>query len=259
MFALVSLSSAFEEAWHWLLANGGILTSLIAGLFGVFTAHKSGRWWTLMAVAGVFGGMAWALLSSNYADEQQKRQLAGVVQQVDSYVHDEGQEMVSQIAQLVGAGSKVAAGATPQEALALGTAAIEANKLVANVTPERRNALTIWVFPHAQSEVNYTVVRSRLQQLAINVQTPPRTYEQSALTNSVWYGGGATLDEAKDAALIVTSAGLQIRQVCPATLTVKNLIQVGGSTKASGLPVLSPAAIQGMQSPVCADASEGRQ
>jgi hypothetical protein len=56
--------------------------------------------------------------------------------------------------------------------------------------------------------------------------------------------------------LIVTSAGLQIRQICPAELIrTKGLIQIGGSIGIETLPILSIPQIQQLTSPVCAQSS----
>lgn len=263
MAVSAGLSAVTVAVWHWLLENGGILTSAIAGLFGVFTDHKTGRKWALLAVGGVFGGMVWALISSSYIDETERAQLADAVNRVDAYVQKQGNETVSQInanvnvefAEYLGVRPDLAQQATPQQALALGTAGVDANTLVAGIPADQRNTLTIWVFPHAQSQVNYAVVQARLGQLASHVQSSP-LHEQAAVTNSVWYGGGATLAQAKAAALIVVSAGLQIRQICPGALNVPNLIQVGGSADAALQPVLSGATIAALSSPVCAPSKQ---
>jgi hypothetical protein len=260
----VHIQSVAVSIWHWILGNGGILTGVISGLFGVCTAHKTGRIWTLLAVGGVLGGMAWALLSSNYTDEQQKKQLTDEVNEIDAFVRGQSNEAVGQItanlkvefAEYLGVRADLAQQTSPQMALALGAAGVEANELVAAVPADRRSLLTIRVFPHAQSQVNFTVVRARLGEMAANVQSD-QTIEKSALTNSVWYSGGAQLSEAKAAALIATSAGLNIRQICTAkkVVNVPNLIQIGGSGPAEKLQVLTPISIQNMQQPVCVPGS----
>ncbi len=259
MAVYVDVKAVVTTAGGWLLSNGGILTGAIAGLFGVFADHKTGRKWTLIAIGGVLGGMVWALASSDYAARQESNAMKATLQEVDDYVKAQGQATVSQIKadfktileEELGVRSDVAANATPQQALALDAAGLEANSAVAAIPEAQRRALTIWVFPHAQQQVDFTVVKTRLLQLAANVQpNPPR--QGKALTNSVWYGPGTTIDEAKAAALIAVSAGLQIRQVCPATVVRQsNLLQIGGSKAANDLPVLSWSAIRDMQKPVC--------
>jgi hypothetical protein len=259
MAVYVDEGAVAAAAGGWLLSNGGILTGAIAGLFGIFADHKTGRKWTLLAIGGVLGGMVWALVSSDYAARQQSNEMKAAIQEVDDYVKSQGQVTVSLISadfkttleEDLGVRSDVAAKATPQEALALDGAALEAENAITAIPEEQRQTLTIWVFPHAQQQVDFAVVKKRLQQLGANVQpNPPR--QGVALTNSVWYGPGATLNEAKAAALIAVSAGLQIRQVCPATAVKQsNLLQIGGSKAAAALPVLSPAAIRDLQKPVC--------
>lgn len=258
MTVLVSLGSASVVS-EWLLKYGGILTGAIAALFGLYSAHKTGRRWTYITVVGILGGMMWAILSSNRADKEETDQMNNSIQQIDEYVRGQSNGLYGKIAELLGVSSDRVASVTPQQVAALGTAGVDANKLLASVTQERHDVLTIWVFPHAQSQVNFAVVRQSLGRLASTVSSPPNQ-EQVALTNSVWYGGGATLDEAKAAALIVTSAGLQIRQICPATkLKVKNLIQVGGSKIAQSLPILAADAIQSTQLPICTANSPSSQ
>ena len=259
MAVYLDVEAVAANAGGWLLSNGGILTSTIAGLFGVFADHKTGRKWTLLAIAGVLGGMAWALASSDYAARQQSNAMTATLNEVDDYVKAQGQATVTQVKadfktileEELGVRSDVAANATPQQALALDAAGLEANSAIAAVPEAQRRALSIWVFPHAQQQVDFSVVKTRLLQLAANVQpNPPR--QGSALTNSVWYGPGTSLDEAKAAALIAVSAGLQIRQVCPATVVKQsNLLQIGGSKQANDLPPLSWSAIRNLQKPVC--------
>jgi hypothetical protein len=262
MAVYVDVKTVAATIGDWLLSNGGILTSAIAGLFGVFADNKTGRKWTLLAIGGVLGGMVWALVSSDYAARQQSNDMKAAIQKVDSYVESQEQQTDSLMTagfadvktileQQLGVRSTVAANATAQQALSLDAAGLEANNAIAAIPEDQRKALMIWVFQDAQQQVDFAVVRKRLAQLAGTIQPdPPR--QQTAPTNSVWYGPGATLDEAKAAALIAVSAGLRIRQVCPATVVKQsNLLQLGGSKAAASLALLSPSAIQDMQKPVC--------
>ena len=255
----------FSVLGKWLLSNGGIMIAAISGIFSVFADHKSGRKWTIVVVAGVIGGMIWSLASAHYSDEQQKIAMEDTINRVDKYVETQSTATVSQVDtntraalndlmhQYLGVRVDVAQRATPEQANAIVSAGSDANNLVQRIPPERRNALTIWVFPHAQEQVDYGVVKTRLQQLAAHVETPPNK-QKAALTNSVWYGVGNTvsLDEAKAAALTAASAGLQIRQICHSTtVPLPNLIQIGGSVRAQSMPVLTTAQIQGLNKDIC--------
>lgn len=244
----------------WLLANGGILTSAIAGIFGVFADHKSSRRWTFVAIAGVCGGMIWALLSAHYADSQENAKMQAAIFKMDTFIDSNGEKIINRVSEneqallerMLGVRPEVARTLTPDEALKLDDSGLLAQNLSSGISPDRRQALTVWVFPHAENQVDFDVVRMRLQRIAGNVQAHPAK-EGTAPANSVWYGGGATLEEAKAAALIVMSAGLQIRQICPGDLKVPNLLQIGGSVQAGNLPVLSAQSIPGLGSPVCAE------
>jgi hypothetical protein len=251
-------------AWSWLMSNGGILTSGISGLFSIFSEHKTGRLWKVLPIIGVVAGMVWALASASFVDHQQQKKMGETINKVDDYIQKQSSqtnqhvdaskdEIVSLLHVGFGIKLPVAESKSTEQLSALVTAGKSANAIVQSISPERRQALTIWVFPHLQQEVDFNVVKSRLQQLAATV-LPHAPKQGQSQTNSVWWSDGVTLDEAKAAALIVTSAGLQIRQICPSeTVQMKNLIQIGGSLKAEkeNMPVLSPQQIQLLQSPVC--------
>jgi hypothetical protein len=253
---------ALKTVWFWLLSNGGILMGGISGLFSVFSGDMKGRLWKVLPVVGVVLGMIWALASANFADQQQRQQMEGAIIRVDDYVQKQSVETVSQVdinmrtafnelmQQYLGVLPKVAQSASPQQALEIVNAGTKASTLVRALPQERRDALTIWVFPHVQQEVDFKVVMARLQQLAAKVEVHPVKVESE--TNSVWWSDGSSLDEAKVAALTVVSAGLQIKQICPSSaVPMKNLIQIGGSVGAQRLPILSPSQIEMLASPVC--------
>lgn len=250
MGALKTLSS-------WLLSNGGPLMGGISGIFSVFSADKKGTLWRVLPILGVVIGMFWALASANFADRQQREQMEGTINRVDAYIKATSAETVSQmrttfieVMQRFGVLPDVAQNATPQQALDFVNAGTMASALIRALPPERRNALTIRVFPHAQKEVDYQVVKARLQQLARTVEE--RGPIVDIPTNSVWWGDGSNLDEAKAAALTVVSAGLQIRQICESSkVPEKNLIQIGGSIPAQHLPILSPSQIDALPGHVC--------
>jgi len=248
----------------WLLDDGGILMSAISGTFGVFADQEKGRKWTVLALVGVLGGMIWALASANYGDREREAKLNTTINKVENFIDTNGQKDVQQVTVNVQAEIDAFARkngilpakvqeATVSDLQAWQKAATLSGEATQRLSPSRRAALTVWVFPHAQGQVDFATVRSRLEQLAANVPLHPPVLP-TGLTNSVWYSGGAQLEEAKAAALIATSAGLQIMQICPAekVVNVPNLLQIGGSGKAKGHPVLDAQAIQALTTPVCA-------
>jgi len=250
----------------WLLSNGGILMGGISGIFSVFSDGKQGRLWKVLPIVGVVAGMLWALASANFADRQQREQMEGAINRVDTYVQKQSLETVSQVdantrAALqefmqkdLGVLPNVAEGASPQRTLAIVDAGTKASVLIRAVPQQQRDALTIWVFTHVQKEVDFTVVRARLQQLAGKVEVHAPLHPQTE-ANSVWWSDGATLSEAKAAALTAVSAGLEIKQICPSTtVQMKNLIQIGGSVGAQRLPILSPSQIESLTGTVCQQA-----
>jgi hypothetical protein len=250
----------------WLLSNGGILMGGISGIFSVFSDGKQGRLWKVLPIVGVVAGMLWALASANFADRQQREQMEGAINRVDTYVQKQSLETVSQVdantrAALqefmqkdLGVLPNVAEGASPQRTLAIVDAGTKASVLIRAVPQQQRDALTIWVFTHVQKEVDFTVVRARLQQLAGKVEVHAPLHPETE-ANSVWWSDGATLSEAKAAALTAVSAGLEIKQICPSTtVQMKNLIQIGGSVGAQRLPILSPSQIESLTGTVCQQA-----
>jgi hypothetical protein len=250
----------FQTVGGWLLENGGILTAAIAGAFGVFADHKTGKKWALLSLAGVLGGMIWGLASSGYESRKQDQQMAQSIQDIDTYVHNTGNQVTDSISaneqqlfqSYLGLPQDKAQQLTVTQANTLLASAVLADKSGKAMTPAQKQNLEIWVYPHAQGLVDFNVVQDRLQQIANTVKLQlDKVHEQNAPANSVWYSGNATLDQAKAVALVVTSAGLDIRQVCPATITTADRVQVGGSVKAQSLPVLTPSQIQNLSAPVC--------
>ena len=125
------------------------------------------------------------------------------------------------------------------------------NKVVGQFL-QRRHALTIRVFDHFTKDVNFDIVKPRLEELADKVKVLPPLVESPM--NSVWWGPGSSLEEAKAAALIAVSAGVQIRQICHSQKPhphVTDLIQIGGSTYAKDMPVLSVEEMQNLNQPRC--------
>jgi hypothetical protein len=253
---------ALKILWSWLLSNGGILMGGISGLFSVFIGDKKGRFWKVLTLLGVVVGLIWALASANFADQEQQRKINDAILRVDAYVQQRSQETVTAVdsntraaleefmQKILGVLPQVAQAATPQQTLEIVNAGAKASVLTKNWPQERRAALTIWVFPHVQEEVNFEVVLARLQQLALHVEVHGAKVKSDA--NSVWWGEGSNLDEAKAVALIAVSAGLQIKQICPSTnVPLRNLIQLGGSVAAQHLPPLPPAQIETLTRPVC--------
>jgi hypothetical protein len=248
-----------QGLWSWLLGNGGILMSGISGIFSVFSNNKKGKLWEILPILGVIVGMVWALASAGFADRQQRDKMERAITRVDDYVTAQSAKSVNLIdintriamQQYFGTLPSVARAASSEHVLEIVKAATSANDIIRNLPQTRRDQLTIRVFNHVQREVDYTVVKTRLQQMAASiVLLPPKQNETP--TNSVWWSDGASLEEAKAAALIVTSAGLQIRQICPAQIVrTKDLIQIGGSIGIENLPVLSIPQLQGLTSPVC--------
>jgi hypothetical protein len=249
--------------WFWLMENGGILMGFISGIFAAFREDRKGRLWTILPIAGVIVGLVWALASANFADREEQAKMEEAITKVDTYVTSQSEKSVGEISQntlrtfqqYLGALPSVAKATSPEKGLENVRAAISANNIIGGLPIGNRGSLTIHVFNHVQQEVNYQFVKARLLQMAREVDLLAPVQNEAA-TNSVWWSDGASLDEAKAAALIVTSAGLQIRQICPAELIrTKGLIQIGGSIGIETLPILSIPKIQQLTSPVCAQSS----
>ncbi len=257
--------SYLEVIWRWILSNGGVVATTVAGFFSLFTDHTKSRWRNLLLVFGLLTGAVWSLIESDYEDKQVALRTEAAIQRVDDYMAKQGSRVIHEVDENTQAAlnevftrvfgilpDKVKA-FSPAEAKAVVDASAGAGTLIREISPERRQALTIWVFPHFPQEVGYPVVESRLHQLAgtVLVRGPK---QQQAETNSVWWNAPATIEDAKAAALLVTGAGLHIRQICPSqTVKIPSLIQIGGSVRAQGLPVLAGDQLQQMKSPVCID------
>jgi hypothetical protein len=246
--------------WGWLMDNGGILMGFVSGIFAGFREGKTGRMWKILPTAGVVAGLVWALASASFADRKEQEKVDDAITRVDAYVNNRSEMNVNEISQntlhmfqqYLGALPSVAGGTDPEKGLQNVQAAISANDIIGGLPVENRDALTIRVFNHLQQEVNYQIVKGRLMQMAREVDLLPPVQNETP-TNSVWWSDGATLEEAKAAALIVTSAGLQIRQICPAELMhIKGLIQIGGSKLIEHSSVLSTRQIEQLTAPLCA-------
>jgi hypothetical protein len=253
---------ALKIVWSWLLSNGGILMSGISGIFSVFIGDKKGRFWKVLTLLGVVLGLIWALASANFADREQQKKMNDAIVRVDTYVQQRSQETVSavdlnmraaleeEMQKHFGVLQQTAQGATLQRTLDIVNAATKASVLTRNWPEKRRAALTIWLFPHVQQEIDYEAFKARLQRLALHVQV--RGQKVNSEANSVWWSEGSNLDEAKAVALTAVSAGLQIKQICHNTnVPLRNLIQIGGSVAAQHLPPLLPSQIETLTGPVC--------
>ncbi|HEY0795878.1 MAG TPA: hypothetical protein VGD64_08865 [Acidisarcina sp.] len=249
-------------AWKFLLDNGGIIMSTVSGLFAYFQNRFKGKLAKVLPIVGVFAGLIWSLLLANNSQQEQRDKLEQTLTRVDNYIQQQGKTVVQQvdvntravlndfITQIQGAKPSVVQQASLPQVEGLIKAGQLASISAKAIQPDRRQRLTIWVFPHVQQEVDYAVVKARLETIAAQV-VPHDLKQKIAPTNSVWFGGGATLEEAKAVALTASGAGLEIRQICPAQLTVPNLLQLGGSTHAVNLPVLSPSQINLLAAPTC--------
>ena len=258
--------SPIQSIGPWLLSNGGILMGGISGLFSIFSGDRKGRLWRILPVIGIIVGLFWALASANYQDADERRKMEHVINEVDEYVTQLSKTTVSQVdtntrtalaeymQKYLGVLPAVANNASPARAADI----VNAGLLVKESPPDRRAALTIWLFPHVQEEVNFNVVTARLNQLAAKVDIHDVVVRKKVATNSVWWSKGSSLEEAKSVALTVTSAGLQVRQICPSSqVSLPNVIQVGGSLQAEqqDLPVLSASEIEALTLPKCENAS----
>jgi hypothetical protein len=234
-----------------------------AGFFSLFTDHTKSPRRNIFLICGLLIGAVWSLIESDYEDKQLAQRTEAAIQRVDDYMTKQGSRVIHEVDQntqaalnevftrVFGILPDKVKGFSPTDAKAVVDAAAGAGTLIREIPPERRQALTIWVFPHFPEEVGYPVVESRLHQLAgtVAVRGPK---QQLAETNSVWWYAPATIEDAKAAALLVTGAGLHIRQICPSQLVkVPNLIQIGGSVRAQSLPILASEQIQQMKTPVC--------
>lgn len=258
MLASPDSPSVLSEIGDFLLSRGGILTAAIGGLFEVFGGAERNRKWKILTIGGILAGTIWALASSYYEDSQQTKKTNETLQKVNELLSKSSKETantieayVDSLVRTLGAKRETAQNATLSQIHSWAEAGKLSETAVGQIPQNQRQQLTIWVFPHAQNAVNFDVVKSRLQQVAAHVESHS-AIEGIAPANSVWYTGGL-LPEAKSAALIVTAAGIQIRQICPAQkVALPSLIQIGGSARAETLPVLTPDDIQVLSSPVCA-------
>jgi hypothetical protein len=241
----------------WLLSYGGILMGGISGIFSKVSEHKEGKLWKTLPIAGVIFGMFWALGSAYFADGEQRKKTNDEIAQIDAFMKQQADATNSKIDNLSlelfqrGALPSTVHSATPQQQQEYVSSGALADKLAGSIPAERRQLLTIWLFPHIKEDVDFQVVKSHLQQIAGKVEEPPLKQNISP-TNSVWFSGGAKFEEAKAAALTVASAGIQIRQICDKSrIQITDLIQVGGSVAAEKMPALSSSQIQSLQAPIC--------
>jgi hypothetical protein len=262
-----SLLESIKICLAWLLSNGGIIATAVGGVFVKLSEGKTSRLWKTLPFVGVVVGFVWALMSANFQDAKQRSDMEAAINRVDTYVSEQTKEGVAQDKKnfcdvierveinVLGVKPEVAKKFTCEEAASDVSASNAASASAQGISPDRRQLLTVWLFPHVRQDVNFALVRSRLFQIASKVEEHP-VKQMEYQTNSVWYGGGATLPEAKAAALIVASAGIGVHQICNKTsVQVANLIQIGGSGAAArnpNLPALSAKQIQDLEKPLCA-------
>ena len=252
---------ALKPIGDWLLSNGGILTACIAGIFSWYSDGKKNKVWHYLVIAGVIVGAIWAFLSANYADVKQRAESDRVMQQVENYMAQQASDIKSDnraalneaLQKLLGLNLERAKSLTPEQATAIVDGGSSARNLIQKLPSNSNQSLSIHLFPHLQQEVDFGVVTARLKTMAANVEEyGPR--ESASPTNSVWYGPGVSLEQAKAAALTVASAGVQIRQICDKPeIKTSNLIQIGGSVRAvnQDMPILQLSEIQTLNSPKC--------
>lgn len=245
----------FEKLMGFLLSNAGIMIGAVSGGFALFRENWKSRFWRALPAVGLVGGMLWALAGAQYDANQHRTEMEGTLKTVQSYVDGQTTAINSHIDAVVrqleaqGVKPSVAQTASIDQIQNILTAQNTAQSMV-NAPQPNRNSLKIWVFNHFTNDVNFSVVKPRLEQLAADVEV--RGPITDVPTNSVWWGPGATLNDARTAALIATSAGVQIRQVCSAQhVQQSGLIQIGGAAAAQRLPVLTSAELEALSQPVC--------
>ncbi len=257
------------EVQDYLLSNAGILISAVSGVFALFHDKWRGRLWKSLPFIGVIGGVLWALAGAQHDAKQHRDDMEAVITRVNAWITQQSQAIQGDIdllrKQIVDQGTltSVAQAATPDQVGEIVKANRDAGILVSAQTQQARQALTIRVFNHFTKDVNFDLVKPRLEQLGATVKVlPPKV---NAPTNSVWWGPGSNLDEAKAAALIAASAGVQIRQICHSVKPhpdVSNLIQIGGSVQVERekkMTVMSAEEIQNLSAPRCLPGSEAEQ
>lgn len=236
--------SALSQTGSFLLHNAGILISALSAIFAMAHDRWQIRWWRTLSITGIVGGMVWALVGAQADANQQRRDMEDTIKRVDDWVSQESKSVKDSVELLrtdmrnLGVLPEKVQAATTSQITTIVNAAAKANSLVAAQDPSRRAQLKIWVFNHFKQDVNFAVVQQRLQALASDVEVEQKKIDEP--TNSVWYGQGVRLEEAKAAALIATSAGVAIRQICPAQkVPIPTLIQIGGSRLVRDQPALS--------------------
>ncbi len=252
-----------------LLSYAGILMSAVAGLFGLLRdrlgSRFEGKVWQSLTMVGVFGGMLWALLAAQHDSKEHRQEMEATINRVDQWVQTqvtEGTKSVLTDLDLLrkqmqdqGVLPSVAQTVSLDQASDILRAGRSAVARIGSLPAPERQALTIHYFDHFTKDVNFEKVKPLLDQLANHVESYKPQVE--APTNSVWWGPGSSLDQAKTAALLVTGAGVPVVQICPSTKQhpgIANLIQIGGSASAQRqhMKPLSTEEIQGLPGPVCA-------
>jgi hypothetical protein len=249
-----------QTLWQWIVPNEGILVSAVSAIFGLYSDGWKDRRWKWLAIAGIVLGMFLAFAKSRNDNQDALKRMGDVIDRVDKNVQTRLQPLAESIAQVKqavidrGPSISTVRNLTLDQAGTILKAGHLADDLVKMQPAQNKSGLTIWYYPHFEKDVNFDVVKPRLEQLAQTVvQSPPHQYNSP--TNSVWWGPGSSLEEAKAAALIAASAGVPIRQICAADRRIKrsvtNLIQIGGAPAAEKMPILTPEQIQNLTGPRC--------
>lgn len=245
--------------WDWVVSHQGAVVGGVSAAFGLFFEGAKDKRWRWLAVVGILAGVSLALSKDKQDESDRLQDIQTVVARVDANVQTRLQP-VEQILQRIedqGVTTAAAQGVTVKQAAQILASGEQADAMTAEVSPQRRQELKICYFDHFLRDVNFEVVKPRLQKLAANVVPCKARLPEDFPSNSVWWGPGANLGEAKVAALLAMSAGVAISQICPATtVRTTNLIQIGGSVQAKNLKPLTVAEVQGISEPICVPARD---
>jgi hypothetical protein len=247
-----------NAVWHWFVNESGIFVGVVSALFGLFSEQWKNPRWKWLAIAGIAVGMLLALAKDRQDDRDQLGKIQSMVKEIDSNVQIRLQPLEVQISQALGQQGRKPdqiQSTSLQDAADMLSANSYLDDFLRTETPERRQELTICVFDHFKTDVNFTVVQARLLKLAANVKSCKAKVDWE--TNSVWYSSPGDLPAAKAAALLAISAGVHIRQICQATIVkTPNLIQIGALADAdiNKMPILTALDVENLTEPICEQA-----
>jgi hypothetical protein len=251
-----------------LLGYAGILMSSLAGVFGLlrdrFGSKFQGKVWQSLTMVGVFGGMLWALMAAQHDAREHRDEMESTLKKVNEFVTTQVAEGTHTVMVRLdslekrmldqGVRPAVAKSVSLEQASDILKAGTAAQAQINSQPASSRKSLTIHYYDHFTKDVDFEKVKPLLDRLADQVEA--FTPKVEAPTNSVWWGPGSSLDQAKIVALLVTGAGVQVMQICRSTKPhagVDNLIQIGGSGMAlrQHMKPLTTAEIQALTAPVC--------